>query len=36
LSYDLNRNQVMLFQLESEVTGMDEEAYVDGIMMEVG
>ena len=30
LNYDLNLNQVMLFQLENEVAEMDEEAYVDG------
>ena len=30
LNYDLNLNQVRLFQLENEVAEMDEEAYVDG------
>ena len=37
LSYDLSQNQVRLFQLANEVTGMDEEAYVGGwSMMEAG
>ena len=30
LNYDLNLNQVRLFQLENEVAEMDEVAYVDG------
>ena len=30
LNYDLNLNQVRLFQQENEATEMDEEAYVDG------